>query len=159
MEYTDVLDEKMTSAISTFGPSDSEWLAQKGFRLMGLSHMAVTYLWVKARAVDKSPAKLVNEIVGKEIPSSDKFLYEAPYEPVYTDMTDEEYDALDEEMTRNPPKLGPDGTGWLSRREMLLMGLSHTTVNYLMTKAMAVNKSPAKLVNEMVGKEIAASSA
>ena len=23
----------------------------------------------------------------------------------YTDMTDEEYDALDEEMTRNPPRL------------------------------------------------------
>jgi len=29
----------------------------------------------------------------------------------YTDMTDEEYDALDEEMTRTVPKMGPDGTG------------------------------------------------
>jgi hypothetical protein len=36
----------------------------------------------------------------------------------YTDMTDEEYDALDEEMTRNPPTFGPPGSGWLTQREL-----------------------------------------
>jgi hypothetical protein len=36
----------------------------------------------------------------------------------YTDMTDEEYDALDEELTRTIPKLGPNGTGWLEQREL-----------------------------------------
>ena len=36
----------------------------------------------------------------------------------YTDMTDEEYDALDEELTRTVPKLGPNGTGWLEQREL-----------------------------------------
>lgn len=36
----------------------------------------------------------------------------------YNDMTDEEYDALDEELTRTIPKLGPSGTGFLSQREM-----------------------------------------
>ena len=71
------------------------------------------------------------------------------------DMTDEEYDALDEEMTRTVPKMGPNGTDWLSQREMRLMGLSNMTVNYLLAKATAVHKSPAEIINEMVGKEIA----
>jgi hypothetical protein len=34
----------------------------------------------------------------------------------YTDMTDEEYDALDEELTRTIPQFGPEGSGWLSQR-------------------------------------------
>jgi hypothetical protein len=34
----------------------------------------------------------------------------------YKDMTDEEYDALDEELTHTVPKLGPNGTGWISQR-------------------------------------------
>ncbi|MDR3171004.1 MAG: hypothetical protein LBU17_05160 [Treponema sp.] len=32
-------------------------------------------------------------------------------------MTDEEADALDEEVTRNPPKPGPNGTGFYTRRK------------------------------------------
>ena len=75
----------------------------------------------------------------------------------YTDMTDEEYDALDEELTRTVPKLGPNGTGFLSQREMYHLGFSNITVNYLMTKAKAMNKSPVQLIDELVGKEIAAS--
>jgi len=74
----------------------------------------------------------------------------------YTDMTDEEYDALDEELTRTIPKLGPNGTGFLSRREMRFFGLNNMTVNYLLTKAMVDHKTPAQLINELVGKEIAA---
>ena len=72
----------------------------------------------------------------------------------YTDMTDEEYAALDEELTRTVPKLGPNGTDWLAQREMRLMGLSNVSVNYLMTKAMADRKSPAQIINELIGKEI-----
>ena len=34
------------------------------------------------------------------------------------DMTDEEYDALDEELTRVIPKLGPAGSDWLTQREL-----------------------------------------
>jgi len=76
--------------------------------------------------------------------------------PEYTDMTDEEYDALDEELTRTVPKLGPNGTGWLSQRAMRMLGFNNLTVNYLLTKAMADNKSPARLIEEMVRKEIVA---
>ena len=75
----------------------------------------------------------------------------------YTDMTDEEYDALDEELTRTVPKLGPNGTGWLAQRELRLLGLSNTTVYYLLTKATADHKSPAQIIDELVGKEITAS--
>jgi hypothetical protein len=74
----------------------------------------------------------------------------------YTDMTDEEYDALDEELTRTVPKLGPNGSGWLEQRELRLMGMSKMTVNYLFTKAMTDHKTPAQIIDELVGKEIAA---
>jgi hypothetical protein len=74
----------------------------------------------------------------------------------YTDLTDEEYDALDEELTRTVPKLGPNGTGWLEQRELRLMGLSNMTVNYIFTKATADHKTPAQIIDELVGKEIAA---
>jgi hypothetical protein len=77
----------------------------------------------------------------------------------YTDMTDEEYDALDEEMTRNEVKLGPNGSGWLEQREMRLMGLNNMAVNYLITKAAKDHKTPAQLINELVSKEIAAATA
>jgi len=76
----------------------------------------------------------------------------------YTDMTDEEYDALDEELTRTVPKLGPNGSGWLSQRELRFMGMSNMTVNYLLNKAMANHKTPAQIIDELVGKEIAVAS-
>ena len=78
--------------------------------------------------------------------------------PEYTDMTDEEYDALDEELTRTIPRLGLNGTGFLSQREMRNMGLGSMSVQYLLTKAMADRKSPAKIIDELVLKEITAAS-
>jgi hypothetical protein len=74
----------------------------------------------------------------------------------YKVLTDEEYDALDEELTRTVPKLGPDETDWLRQREMRLWGMSNMTVNYLMTKAAADHKTPAQIINEMVQERVAA---
>ena len=74
----------------------------------------------------------------------------------YTDMTDEEYDALDEELTRTVPKLSRNGTDWLSQREMRLLGLSNMTVNYLMTKSAADHKSPAQIIEELVREKVSA---
>ena len=74
----------------------------------------------------------------------------------YKDLTDEEYDALDEEMTRTVPKLGPDGTGWLAQRELRLLGLSNMTVNYLFTKATADHKTPAQIIDELVKERVTA---
>jgi hypothetical protein len=39
----------------------------------------------------------------------------------YTDLTDEEYDALDEELTNKKITFGPNATDWLIQREMRLL--------------------------------------
>ena len=74
----------------------------------------------------------------------------------YKDLTDEEYDALDEELTRTIPKLGPDETDWLRQRELRLMGLSNMSVNYIFTKATADHKTPAQVIDELVKEHVAA---
>jgi hypothetical protein len=71
-------------------------------------------------------------------------------------LTEEEAYTLDDYVTNNEITLGPDGTDWLAQREMRLLGMSTMTVNYLMTKATADHKSPAKIIDELVCKEIAA---
>jgi hypothetical protein len=76
---------------------------------------------------------------------------------LYTDMTDQEYDALDEDLTRTVPKLGPNGTGFLSRREARIFGLDNLSVNYLWTRAEATHQTPAQIIGELVRKEITAS--
>ncbi|MCL2043485.1 MAG: hypothetical protein FWG89_05035 [Treponema sp.] len=74
----------------------------------------------------------------------------------YTDMTDEEYDALDEELTRNPPKIIFDGSDWLSQRELRISGLKNMTVQYLLTQAKAANKSPVQIIDDLVSEKVAA---
>jgi len=71
-------------------------------------------------------------------------------------LTEEEAYALDDFVTNNEITLGPNGTDWLTQREMRLWGMSNTTVNYLMTKAAADHKTPAQIIDEMVRKELAA---
>jgi hypothetical protein len=74
----------------------------------------------------------------------------------YTDMTDEEYDALDEELTRNPPRIISNGSDWLSQREIRISGLKNMTVQYLLTKAKATQKSPVQIIDELVSEKITA---
>jgi hypothetical protein len=74
-------------------------------------------------------------------------------------LTEEEAYALDDYVTNNEITLGLNGTDWLTQREMRLWGMSNMTVNYLITKAKADHKNPAQIIDEMVSKEIAASSA
>jgi len=71
-------------------------------------------------------------------------------------MTEEEAIAISDYFINNKVTLGPDGSGWLSQRELRLLGLKNTTVQYLLTKAKVANKSPAQLIDELVSKEIAA---
>ena len=70
-------------------------------------------------------------------------------------MTEEEAEALDDFVTNNEITLGPNGSGWLSQREMRLLGLANTTVNYLLARAMADHKSPAQIIDELVYKDMA----
>jgi hypothetical protein len=71
-------------------------------------------------------------------------------------LTEEEAYALDDYVTNNEITLGPNGTDWLTQREMRLWGMSNMTVNYLMTKATADHKSPAQIIDEMVQERVAA---
>ena len=79
------------------------------------------------------------------------------------DMTEEEYDALDEKWTKNPPKPGPNGTGFFAQRKAAFASQSARsitvdsfTADYLLTKAIADHKSPADIISEMVQERIAA---
>ncbi|MCL2093081.1 MAG: hypothetical protein FWH12_02700 [Treponema sp.] len=69
-------------------------------------------------------------------------------------MTDDEALKLSEHMANNEITLGPNGSGWLSQRELRISGLSNVTIQYLLVKAKAVNKSPVQIIDELVHKEL-----
>ena len=71
-------------------------------------------------------------------------------------LTDEEAWALSDYATNNEITLGPNGSGWLSQREMRNLGLNTMTVQYLFSKANELYKTPAQIIDELVGKELAA---
>jgi len=72
-------------------------------------------------------------------------------------LTEEEAYALDDYVTNNEITLGPNGSGWLTQRELRHLGMSNKTVNYLLTKATANNKTPAQIIDELVDEKIAVS--
>jgi hypothetical protein len=59
--------------------------------------------------------------------------------------------------TKTTPKVGPNGTGFISRRNARLFGLDDFSMEYLMTKAKTDHKTPAEIISEMIQNEIAAS--
>ena len=80
-------------------------------------------------------------------------------------MTEEEAKRLDEKWTKNPPKPGPNGTGYFTqctRNEASSEKTAHTitidnvTANYLNAKAIADHKTPAQIISELVQERIAA---
>jgi hypothetical protein len=71
-------------------------------------------------------------------------------------MTDEEADALDEELTRAIPELGPNGEGFFSGKGYQIIALDEGTARILNAKALATRRTPAELVAEMVRKQLAA---
>ena len=68
----------------------------------------------------------------------------------HTDMTDAEYDALDELLTKTTPKI-KKGTGGIfteNRTRMLL--LDEATVRILDAQAKAVHQTPAEFVTSLI---------
>jgi hypothetical protein len=83
------------------------------------------------------------------------------YETKFHDLTEEEYDALDEKWTKNPPIPGPNGTGFFAQRKAAAQSARSITVDaftadYLLTRAIAAHKTPADIIGEMVREQIAA---
>ena len=75
------------------------------------------------------------------------------------DLTDEEYNKLDEKWTKTTPKVGPNGSGYFSRCKATArtITIDDFSADYLMIKAMDTNKTPAEIIREMVHERIAAS--
>jgi hypothetical protein len=74
------------------------------------------------------------------------------------DLTEEEYDALDEYYTMNPPEVSGDGkSGFFMQHTGNLIIVSDTSATYLRVKAEAVHKTPSELVDEMIRERISAS--
>ena len=74
----------------------------------------------------------------------------------YTDMTDAEYDALDELLTKTTPKI-KKGTGGIfteNRTRMLL--LDEATIRILDAQARAVHQTPTEFVTRLIRQGIAA---
>jgi hypothetical protein len=79
------------------------------------------------------------------------------------DLTEEKYAELDKKWTENPPKTGSNGTGFFAQRKAALAAQSARsitvdafTADYVINKAIAVRKTPADIIGEMVQKDIAA---
>jgi hypothetical protein len=73
------------------------------------------------------------------------------------DLTEEEYDALDEKWTKNPPRPGANGTGFFAQRKAAMAAQSARsitvdsfTADYLLTRAIADHKTPADIISAIL---------
>ncbi|MDR2924188.1 MAG: hypothetical protein LBU85_12720 [Treponema sp.] len=73
------------------------------------------------------------------------------------DMTEEEYDALDELWTKNPPKVSGDGkNGFFMQHKNEIVILDDVSSTWLRLKAETTKKSTTEIIGEMVRERIAA---
>jgi hypothetical protein len=71
------------------------------------------------------------------------------------DMTEEEADALDEYFTTHLPRVDPTKGGVTTRQGFRMIALDRLSEDYLLTMAIATNKTPTELIGEMVREKIA----
>jgi hypothetical protein len=71
------------------------------------------------------------------------------------DLTEEEYDALDEYYTKNPPKLDP-AKNRIKDRSFHVVSIDGLSAAYLRARAEADRKTPAEIIGELVREKIAA---
>jgi hypothetical protein len=72
-------------------------------------------------------------------------------------MTEEETDALDEEITNADITLKPGEGGIFTRQRELIDALDRVSADYIMTRAIATNKMPLQILGEVVYEKISAS--
>ena len=89
-----------------------------------------------------------------------EYFFTADKGVIMADLTEEEYNALDEYYTKNPPQIDPAkrGTGFFTRRTLKARTITvdNLSVAYLTTKAIADHKTPADIISEMVQERLAA---
>ena len=70
-------------------------------------------------------------------------------------MTEEEADALDELVTKDPPKVSGDGkSGFFMKNKGNVIIVNNISAAYLRTVADAKHKTPSELIDEMVKEKI-----
>ena len=69
-------------------------------------------------------------------------------------MTDEEADALDEELTRTIPKVDFTKPDVFVRQRELLNVLNPAAADYIVTRALATHQTPAQIIGELVNEKI-----
>jgi len=72
-------------------------------------------------------------------------------------MTEEEADALDEEITTADITLKSGGGGMFTRQRDLIDALDRASADYIMIRATATDKMPLQILGEVVHEKIAAS--
>jgi hypothetical protein len=73
------------------------------------------------------------------------------------DMTDEEYDALDERLTKADLKVDHSKKGFFTRESSRVVFLKNETADLLDAKAAASNQTPSDYIDSMLRKEAAVS--
>ena len=72
------------------------------------------------------------------------------------DMTEEEYDALDEELTRTTPKVSGDGkSGFFMQHREEIVILDRVSAAWLRAKADATRQPPTEIIGKMIREKIA----
>ena len=70
-------------------------------------------------------------------------------------MTEEEADALDELVTKNPPKVSGDGkSGFFMKHKGNIVILDDFSATYLRSRCENTRKTPTEIINEMVREKI-----
>jgi hypothetical protein len=76
------------------------------------------------------------------------------------DLTEEEYDALDDVWTKNPPKVSGDGkSGFFMRHKNEIVILDNVSATWLRLKSEITRKSATEIISDLVQKEITAAQA
>ena len=90
-----------------------------------------------------------------DIPSLICYFYKMRKQWVFMrDMTDEEYKALDERLTKTVPTLGPNGMGFFSQKGFQVVGLDESTAKILNAKAIASRRTPSEIIASMLRSEL-----
>ena len=72
-------------------------------------------------------------------------------------LTDEEADALDEELTHTVPKLTDiEGPFIKNYRRSMLVALDQFSAQYMQARMLATSKTPTEIISEMVRERVAA---
>ncbi|GMO50727.1 MAG: hypothetical protein Pg6C_14890 [Treponemataceae bacterium] len=74
-------------------------------------------------------------------------------------MTEEEADALDEELTRTTPAVNPHVRGITARKGFKTITVDDFSADYITAKALATRQTPEEVIHALVDFELAQSGA